>query len=251
MSAESINESQDDERPFEERPNGILYGLDGKEESVRDKRITASKNVVKEGKQSKKRGPAGERYAEDKKDRGHKRTDRRHGIKKKISELNIVTGDHVYAEIYKPDQENLLAPDITQKVVWTTSKDLLKLPRGVQQSTPVVSARQPSVTPEEARNMTSSSASRSTRRLTDTCSRSGTSTSERRDRCCRVCSKSSDVPWIGCDLKEHNIYVCEYWVHACCIGFVDADDKSFEDLAWRCPRHRGKNKRVASTSLFK
>ena len=83
MSAESINEFQDDEGPFEERQNGTLYGLDGKEESVREKKITASKNVIKDGKQAKKREPAREHYAEDTKDRGHKRTDRRHGIKKK------------------------------------------------------------------------------------------------------------------------------------------------------------------------
>ena len=68
MSAESINEFQDDERPFEERPNGILYRLDGKEESVREKKITASKNFIKDGKVAKKRGQAGEHYAEDTKD---------------------------------------------------------------------------------------------------------------------------------------------------------------------------------------
>ena len=72
MSAESINEFQDDERPFEERPNGILYGLDGKEESVWEKKITASKNVIKNGKEAKKQGQAGEHYAEDTKDRGKK-----------------------------------------------------------------------------------------------------------------------------------------------------------------------------------
>ena len=72
MSAESINEFQDDERPFEERPNGILYGLDGKEKSVREKKITTSKNVIKDGEEAKKREPAGEHYAEDTKDRGKK-----------------------------------------------------------------------------------------------------------------------------------------------------------------------------------
>ena len=77
-----------------------------------------------------------------------------------------------------------------------------------------------------------------------------------RDRVCAVCeivyeSKIDEElcgDWIGCEgltkAKE-----CNYWVHACCLGFVKSkDDDSIEDklkdITFYCPQHNNVTKKI-------
>ena len=67
---------------------------------------------------------------------------------------------------------------------------------------------------------------------------------KRNERVCRKCGiefeSEEDItinsPWIGCDGIQENLE-CTYWIHACCKGFTNASDSSFETLNWYCDDH--------------
>ena len=58
--------------------------------------------------------------------RSNARSTRRRGIELKISELNVVTGDHFLLNIYKEQNVESIAPDLSTKVVRVTHSSLLK-----------------------------------------------------------------------------------------------------------------------------
>ena len=74
---------------------------------------------------------------------------------------------------------------------------------------------------------------------------------------CQVCNQSTNIPWIGCDYEWANGKICEYWVHALCLGFPDAEGETFENMSFHCPPHNRANivsassKKKKSSSFWK
>ena len=91
-------------------------------------------------------------YEVDEKHRTKKRCDRRQGIYIKLKELNIVTGDHAYMELYKSQSEEGYSevPDITTKKVVTTCQHLKGLGESIQGTPKRINLFEPTVTPEAA-----------------------------------------------------------------------------------------------------
>ena len=74
---------------------------------------------------------------------------------------------------------------------------------------------------------------------------------------CQLCNQSKNIPWIGCDYEGVNGKTCKYWVQALSLGFPDAEDETFENISFHCPRHNRANiasassKKKKSSSLWK
>ena len=68
----------------------------------------------------------GEKFEEDPHVRNRKWSNRRQGIYLKVKELNVVTKDHTYMELYKskltPGEEN--KPDLSTQKILATNKEL-------------------------------------------------------------------------------------------------------------------------------
>ena len=66
-----------------------------------------------------------------------------------------------------------------------------------------------------------------------------------------------NVPWIGCDHENQTGKQCDYWVHATCLGFPEAEDETFQNITFHCPPHNRANitlmnsKRKKTSSLWK
>ena len=59
----------------------------------------------------------------------------------------------------------------------------------------------------------------------------------------------TNILCIGWNYEEVNGKICEYWVHALCLGFPDVEDETFENILFRCPPHNQVN--IASASSKK
>ena len=76
---------------------------------------------------------------------------------------------------------------------------------------------------------------------------------------CLVVAESQlkkNVPWIGCNHENQTEKQCDYWVHATCLGFPEAEDETFQNI-FRCPPYNRANitlmnsKRKKTSSLWK
>ena len=61
------------------------------------------------------------------------------------------------------------------------------------------------------------------------------------DQVCQLCTQSTDVPWIGCNFESNTGKQCDYWVHATCLGFPEAEDETFQNITFRCLLHNRAN----------
>ena len=66
-----------------------------------------------------------------------------------------------------------------------------------------------------------------------------------------------NVPWIGCNHENQTGKQCDYWVHATCLGFQEAEDETFQNITFHCPPHNRANitlmnsKRKKTSSFWK
>ena len=127
----------------------------------------------------------------------------------------------MYLELYKQKENEKEKPDLTTKWVVTSIKNLEN--QTLMASSPkVLKVFQPQVTPEAASSFVSPSKSRGKGYYLKKAIEKATT-----DKVCRICGKSTKIPWLGCNFEENGKY-CEYWLHAHCYGFTDAkDDRAY------------------------
>ena len=196
------------------------------------------------------RGPCGEQFEENDAARVRKRSNRRQGIFLKLTELKHVTMDHVYMELYKRDERegHHHKPNLLTKMVVCSSKELLRRREGNSNKENSV-LEESSLTPEQVKNFDSPSRKRQIyiKRAIEKASTKNKS----KHQVCQLCNESTNIPWLGCDFEGANGKMCEYWVHALCHGFPDAEDDTFENISFRCPPHNRANVVAASAKVKK
>ena len=216
--------------------------------------FTAKKS--RKGKQPVPRGPCGELFEKDPAKRARKRSNRRQGIFLKVTELNKITADHAYLELYKRDERPGFEhkADFLTKKVACTSKDLLLLNKDTSTSNKDKSFREESsLTAEQVKTFET----RSKRQRQTYLKKAIEKKVSKPNQLCQVCNQSTNIPWIGCDYEWANGKICEYWVHALCLGFPDAEGETFENISFHCPPHNRANivsassKKKKSSSFWK
>ena len=197
----------------------------------------------------------GEKFEEDPHVRNRKWSNRRQEIYLKVEELNVVTKDHGYIELYKsksaPGEED--KPDFSMRKILATNKELAMRSvsfsfseRSINRSH---SGNGSELTPEQVRGFSTPSKKQKflKKAIPKKCG----------DQVCQFCTQSTDVPWIGCDFESNTGKQCDYWVHATCLCFPEAEDETFQNITFRCPPHNRANitlmnsKRKKTSCLWK
>ena len=153
-----------------------------------------------------------------------------------ITELNKVTADHAYLELHKRDERAGCQhkADLLTKKVTCTSKDLLLLKKDTSNSSKDKSFCEEScLTPEQVKTFETPTKRQRQTYLKKVIEKKVSQSNQ----FCQLCNQSTNIPWIGCDYEGVNRKMCEYWVHAFCLGFPDAEDEIFENISFRCSPH--------------
>ena len=175
----------------------------------------------------------GEKFEEDPLVRNRKRSNGRQGIYLKVKELNVVTKDHAYMELYKsklaPGEED--KPDFSPRKILAANEELvmrsIDFSFGEGSTTRLYSGNGSILTPEQVRGFSAPSKKQKffKKVIAKRCG----------DQVCQLCSQIADISWIGCDYESQTGKQCDYWVHATCLGFPEAEDETFENITFRCP----------------
>ena len=197
----------------------------------------------------------GEKFEEDPHVRSRKRSNRRQGIYLKVKELYVVTKDRTYMELYKskstPDEED--KPDFSTRKILATNKELamrsVDFSFGERSINRSHSNNGSELTPDQVRGFSTPSKKQKflKKAIAKKCG----------DQVCQLCTQSTDVPWIGSDHESQTGKQCDYWVHATCLGFPEAEDETFQNITFRCPPHNRANitsmnsKQKKTSSLWK
>ena len=139
----------------------------------------------------------GETFEEDPRVRNRKRSNRRQGIYLKVKELNVVTKDHTYMELYKskstPGEED--KPDFSTRKIFATNKVLamtsVDFSFGERSINCSHSNNGCELTPDQVRGFSTPSKKQKflKKAIAKKCG----------DQVCQICPQSTDVPWIGSD----------------------------------------------------
>ena len=204
---------------------GVLYSPSGSKQHIRGKNWTESRNKEgKSGRQPVPRGPVGQDFEFNRASRISKRSDRRQGLYYKIKELNQVTGDHIYIELFKMEEEMEIdlpklpkgerraesslktRPDLNSKLVLATDMSLHK---SSESSKKLCDLNTTTLTPDDMASFsTPSKIATKKRRHIQTVQEQ---TRKERERKCQKCGGDDNrSTWLGCDGRLSSGESCEY-----------------------------------------
>ena len=134
----------------------------------------------------------------------------------------------MYLELYKQKEDEKEKPDFSTKRVVTSIKNLESRTSTLAMASTPKAAKVfwPQVTPETASSFISPSKSRGKGYYLKKAIEKATN-----QNVCRICGKSTKIPWLGCDSQDDGKH-CEHWLHAHCYGFTDAKDDTLNILGF-------------------
>ena len=191
----------------------------------------------------------GEKFEEDSHVRNRKWSNRCQGIYLKVKELNVVTKDHTYMELYKskltPGEED--KPDLSTWKILATNKELamrsVDFSFGERSINYSHSGNGSELTPDQVRRFSMPSKKQKFLKkvIAKKCG----------DQVCELCTQWTDVPWIGFDFESQAGKQSDCWVHATCLGFLEAEDETFQNITFCCTPHNRANITLMSSKQKK